>query len=258
MEIGDVAEHGHEVYPSDVPSLGYPAGSRGSPPGPGKTAPTTAHCAQLVRGGRGIEPHWQRRAPTTRPRSAPRTIVSGAGGKISGASRAPPRRRSAPRWRSRSSGSAEAWSGSWRCRRRPPSIRPASPRSPMRVEAAVTALQRSYTRPCARRCCWPSWRAPPRGVRRPGGDLSPADRGVAARSGRARAAPRAHDLPARRLRRRARHRAARHARDFLVRHGSTTETAEACACTATPSAIACRASRRSRACPRTSPMVASG
>jgi Amt family ammonium transporter len=26
MEIGDVAEHGHEVYPSDVPSLGYPGG----------------------------------------------------------------------------------------------------------------------------------------------------------------------------------------------------------------------------------------
>ena len=24
MEIGDIAEHGHEVYPSDVPSLGYP------------------------------------------------------------------------------------------------------------------------------------------------------------------------------------------------------------------------------------------
>ena len=24
MEIGDVAEHGHEVYPSDVPSLGFP------------------------------------------------------------------------------------------------------------------------------------------------------------------------------------------------------------------------------------------
>ena len=23
MELGDVAEHGHEVYPSDVPSLGY-------------------------------------------------------------------------------------------------------------------------------------------------------------------------------------------------------------------------------------------
>ena len=22
MEIGDVAEHGHEVYPSDIPSLG--------------------------------------------------------------------------------------------------------------------------------------------------------------------------------------------------------------------------------------------
>jgi Amt family ammonium transporter len=27
MEIGDTAEHGHEVYPSDVPSLGYPNGA---------------------------------------------------------------------------------------------------------------------------------------------------------------------------------------------------------------------------------------
>ena len=26
MEIGDVAEHGHEVYPSDIPSLGFPNG----------------------------------------------------------------------------------------------------------------------------------------------------------------------------------------------------------------------------------------
>jgi ammonia channel protein AmtB len=26
MEIGDLAEHGHEVYPSDVPSLAYPNG----------------------------------------------------------------------------------------------------------------------------------------------------------------------------------------------------------------------------------------
>ena len=26
MEVGDIAVHGHEVYPSDVPSLGYPAG----------------------------------------------------------------------------------------------------------------------------------------------------------------------------------------------------------------------------------------
>jgi Amt family ammonium transporter len=26
MEIGDVSVHGHEVYPSDVPSLGYPSG----------------------------------------------------------------------------------------------------------------------------------------------------------------------------------------------------------------------------------------
>jgi Amt family ammonium transporter len=29
MEIGDTAEHGHEVYPSDVPSLGFPSGVPG-------------------------------------------------------------------------------------------------------------------------------------------------------------------------------------------------------------------------------------
>jgi Amt family ammonium transporter len=45
MEEGDLAVHGHEVYPSDVPSLGYPGGipgwvpapaapAAGSPPGP--------------------------------------------------------------------------------------------------------------------------------------------------------------------------------------------------------------------------------
>ncbi len=33
MEIGDTAEHGHEVYPSDVPSLGYPGGIPGLAPG---------------------------------------------------------------------------------------------------------------------------------------------------------------------------------------------------------------------------------
>jgi hypothetical protein len=26
MEEGDLAVHGHEVYPSDVPSLSYPSG----------------------------------------------------------------------------------------------------------------------------------------------------------------------------------------------------------------------------------------
>ncbi len=26
MEEGDIAVHGHEVYPSDVPSLGFPSG----------------------------------------------------------------------------------------------------------------------------------------------------------------------------------------------------------------------------------------
>jgi Amt family ammonium transporter len=34
MEIGDIAVHGHEVYPSDVPSLGYPSGVPGLAPAP--------------------------------------------------------------------------------------------------------------------------------------------------------------------------------------------------------------------------------
>jgi Amt family ammonium transporter len=42
MEIGDTAEHGHEVYPSDVPSLGYPGGIPGMAPAPGHTAPSRA------------------------------------------------------------------------------------------------------------------------------------------------------------------------------------------------------------------------
>jgi Amt family ammonium transporter len=44
MEIGDTAEHGHEVYPSDVPSLGFPSGVPGlAPGGSGQApAPTTA------------------------------------------------------------------------------------------------------------------------------------------------------------------------------------------------------------------------
>jgi Amt family ammonium transporter len=44
MEIGDTAEHGHEVYPSDVPSLGFPGGIPGLAPGSpaGTTAATTA------------------------------------------------------------------------------------------------------------------------------------------------------------------------------------------------------------------------
>ena len=39
MEIGDIAVHGHEVYPSDVPSLGYPNGVPGV--GAGEAAPST-------------------------------------------------------------------------------------------------------------------------------------------------------------------------------------------------------------------------
>jgi Amt family ammonium transporter len=41
MEIGDVAEHGHEVYPSDVPSLGFPAGVPGMAPEATPAAPST-------------------------------------------------------------------------------------------------------------------------------------------------------------------------------------------------------------------------
>ena len=39
---GDTAEHGHEVYPSDVPSLGYPGGIPGLAPGASQAAPSTA------------------------------------------------------------------------------------------------------------------------------------------------------------------------------------------------------------------------
>ena len=37
MEEGDIAVHGHEVYPSDVPSLGYPSGATSSGPKPNPT-----------------------------------------------------------------------------------------------------------------------------------------------------------------------------------------------------------------------------
>jgi Amt family ammonium transporter len=42
LEIGDTAEHGHEVYPSDVPSLGYPNGIPGLASGSGTAAPAPA------------------------------------------------------------------------------------------------------------------------------------------------------------------------------------------------------------------------
>ena len=42
MEIGDVAAHGHEVYPSDIPSLGYPNGIPGLAGDSESTRTTTA------------------------------------------------------------------------------------------------------------------------------------------------------------------------------------------------------------------------
>jgi Amt family ammonium transporter len=42
LEIGDTAEHGHEVYPSDVPSLGYPNGIPGLASGAGQATPAPA------------------------------------------------------------------------------------------------------------------------------------------------------------------------------------------------------------------------
>ena len=39
MEAGDLAVHGHEVYPSDIPSLAYPAGFPAPPAG---SAPSVA------------------------------------------------------------------------------------------------------------------------------------------------------------------------------------------------------------------------
>ena len=43
LEIGDLAVHGHEVYPSDIPSLGFPAGipqSAGGAPAGAPAQPT--------------------------------------------------------------------------------------------------------------------------------------------------------------------------------------------------------------------------
>jgi Amt family ammonium transporter len=41
MEEGDLAVHGHEVYPSDVPSLGFPDGLGAAPPAPAPAGPST-------------------------------------------------------------------------------------------------------------------------------------------------------------------------------------------------------------------------
>ena len=43
METGDIAVHGHEVYPSDVPSLGYPDGSARTGSRPRQGRPKARH-----------------------------------------------------------------------------------------------------------------------------------------------------------------------------------------------------------------------
>ena len=53
MEEGDIAVHGHEVYPSDVPSLGFPDGL-GVPPAP---APAAAEALDVEPGGAAGPPH---------------------------------------------------------------------------------------------------------------------------------------------------------------------------------------------------------
>ena len=50
MEIGDVAVHGHEVYPSDIPSLGYTGGI------PGLTATPMTATPPSASGGTGPSP----------------------------------------------------------------------------------------------------------------------------------------------------------------------------------------------------------
>ncbi len=67
MEVGDIAVHGHEVYPSDVPSLGYPAG----------VAPAAPHrCRVHSLGGKGDigrpnRPIASRNRPRTLPGAVP-------------------------------------------------------------------------------------------------------------------------------------------------------------------------------------------
>jgi ammonium transporter, Amt family len=41
LEVGDIAIHGHEVYPSDIPSLGFPAGAPPAPAAAGGSAATS-------------------------------------------------------------------------------------------------------------------------------------------------------------------------------------------------------------------------
>ena len=95
MEIGDTAEHGHEVYPSDIPSLGYPNGVPGLASGAGQAStPTAARmtqrsvdgsapaCAASMQRARALERSQQsapdRGADASAPRSTPLTLVAGA------------------------------------------------------------------------------------------------------------------------------------------------------------------------------------
>ena len=122
MEMGDLAVHGHEVYPSDVPSLGY-AGSapshRAACPGACGLSETHRGIAAVApsRGGdpaphpstrlRFPEEAWQSRSssPTTAPRTTPMRSRSGSSWPAP-AARSRWRTSATPRSRTRSSRSA--------------------------------------------------------------------------------------------------------------------------------------------------------
>ena len=87
METGDLAVHGHEVYPSDVPSLGYAGHSAIVP---------TPPCPRLSRRpgrGRGTDDHRLVRRDRKRHRRARARPAAGRGGRLARARVRPARGR---------------------------------------------------------------------------------------------------------------------------------------------------------------------
>jgi len=82
MEEGDIAVHGHEVYPSDIPSLGVAGGT------PGRIRHRTQARRALRRGAgrlRARRPWPRSSSPTTAPpptRTRSPSAASGQGGRV--------------------------------------------------------------------------------------------------------------------------------------------------------------------------------